>query len=146
MNRFKYLCMVAIILWPVVFIALLGRVEEYVHFQISRTFLVFPYSLAIIAMYLFSGVCFAAIASIKESYCRYKSIVAAHVIACMLALLFFMMYPYYFLDTWLSWLIPYLLPMRDINLNNMALLIGFEMYTLIRAIRLYRKRAAEQLH
>ena len=126
-----------IAMWPVVFLLSIGSIELHLKTMASQTFnLSYQYWTAVI--YAVSGCLFAVSGFYRKEDSDIKSIVVAYVIAGVSVALFFIV-----------WLISYitgflwnaiLQPVTLVNLNNLALVFAYTLFSAIRAIVLDKKR------
>jgi len=133
-KRDKNLYSIFIGIWPLVFYIIMGFFREGIQINNAGFLNKTVYYLIV---YVFMGAILAIVASIKRELFKYKSILYAHVIACVTMICVFIWYMLFFL--------------KIINMSALqvafliqptpaSIMLGFVLYTTIRAFFLYKNQ------
>ena len=76
----------AVALWPIICLLTIGYLEQ--HFRLMATRSFYPYQLALIPIYLLSGIVFAYNAFCNKDFLKLRSVLGAHIFAGASVVLF----------------------------------------------------------
>jgi len=132
-------------LWPIIFLGIIGYME--LHFGIRVALSFQPYALLpLIPIYIFSGCIFAFNVSCGKEFIRQRIAVCAHVFSAISVTLFSLFWVLRFLGIisidqtiGVSVLQTIGVGASRVPLGVFSLILGFTMFTAIRAIALYKK-------